>query len=326
MRRRFYQTIRDSTYLLLLTVFAGGTSSAAEPVVLEGHTNVVSSVVFSRDGTRVISGSWDKTVRVWSVHTGKATQTLTDHEDWVFDVALGADGALVSATQGAVRHWPPPFEKADAYEGLGGSVINAVKISSDGKLLATGGRNGKVNVWRVGASEPHVVLGGFESWVSCLAFSKDRNTLATGTRTGQIKLLSLANDRASVELAGQSGKQVLALAINPAGDVLASGGIDPTVRLWDLSSGKEIAQLSGHKGVVTALAWSADGKKIASGERHGTVRVWDYAAGNQLITTLPGHSDKQLGFTVTSLAFSANGRLLASGSYDKTVKIWNLPE
>ena len=73
-------------------------------------------------------------------------------------------------------------------------------------------------------------------------------------------------------------------------DVLASGGIDTTVRLWDLASARETGKLTSHKGVITAVAWSSDGKRIATGERHGQIKVWSYAGGNRLISTLPGHT------------------------------------
>ncbi|MCH9014918.1 MAG: hypothetical protein IH877_04435 [Gemmatimonadetes bacterium] len=55
------------------------------------------------------------------------------------------------------------------------------------------------------------------------------------------------------------------------------------------------------------------------------MKLWNIDEGNILITTLPGHSDDRLGFSVTALAFSPNGRRLASGSYDKTIKIWRVP-
>ena len=301
-------------------------SQAAEPLVLEGHTNVVASVAFSRDSSQLISGSWDRSVRVWNVETGKPIQTFSGHRDWVFDLVVKQDGSLLSASQNTIRHWRPAEEEVEVFGGLGGATVNAVAFSTDGRLVATGGRDGTVKVWQVGDDAPQAVFTGFESWVSCLAISPDHKTWVTATRGGHIRLFDLAEKQPGSELAAPSGQQVLALAINPAGDVLAAGGIDTTVRLFDLAGGKEAGKLTGHRGVITALAWSADGKQIASGDRHGPIKVWSYAGGNQLVATLPGHSDKQLGFTVTALAFSPNGSLLASGSYDKSVKVWKLAD
>ena len=81
--------------------------------------------------------------------------------------------------------------------------------------------------------------------------------------------------------------------------------------------------MNGHKGIVLSVAFSPDGNLLASGERHGPIKVWDVDT-NQLRTTLTGHSDKRLGFSVIALGFSPDNKILASGSYDHTAKLWNL--
>lgn len=326
-RRRLYQSLGEKAYLFscLVTLALCGVCQSAEPVVLEGHTNVVSSLAFSLQGTQLISGSWDKSVRVWNVETAKPVHILNGHHDWVFALVATKDGSVLSASQKTIRRWRPPSEDAEVYNGLGGPTVNAVAFSRDGKLLATGGRDGKVRLWQVGNETPNAVFEGFESWVSCLTVSANHKTLATGTRAGQIKLFNLTQQQPGRELASQSGQQVLAVAMNSAGDVLAAG-VSATAQLWEVPSGKEIGKLTGHRGLITAIAWSADGKLLATGERHGSIKVWSYADGNRLIATLPGHSDNQLGFTVTALSFSPDSKLLASGSYDKSVKIWTIPD
>ena len=248
--------------------------------------------------------------------------TLSGHKDWVFAIAVLESGTIASASQRAIYHWPNQTEEPKVFSGLGGPIVNAASFSPDAKLLATGGRDGKTKLWRGGDKNPTAIFSDFASWVSAVAVSADHRIMATGTRTGEIRLFDLANRKAVAVLSKPSGQQVLALTINPMGDVLASGGVDSTLRLWKLPSGKEIGKLSGHRGVITAIAWSPDGMRIASADRHGPIKVWN--DGNQLTETLPGHSDKQLGFTVTTLAFSPDGRSLASGSYDKSAKIWSL--
>ena len=309
---------------VLLALARCPATEASEPVVLEGHTNVVASVDFLPDGSRLVSGSWDKSVRIWNIAAVKTSRILPDHEDWVLDAAVTNTGDVLSATQSRIRRWSTS-EQAKEFAGLGGPAVNAVSFSPSGELLATGGRDGKVKVWRVGEPSPKIVYSGFKSWVSCLAISVNQQKLVIGTRDGQIRMFDLDQHPSGKELAGQTGQQVLALALNPNGNVLASGGIDATVHLWDVVSGTEFAKLAGHRGIVTAIAWSADGKLIASGERHGAIKVWSHADGNRLLATLPGHSDARLGFTVTDLCFSPNAKRLASASYDKTIKIWQVP-
>jgi GTPase SAR1 family protein len=100
------------------------------------------------------------------------------------------------------------------------------------------------------------------------------------------------------------------------GERLASGGEDGTVRLWEASSGKELAVLEGHKDWVRSVGWSADGKRLASGGEDGTVRLWEASSGKEL-AVLEGHKGG-----VWSVGWSADGERLASGGEDGTVRLW----
>ncbi|MFI6093996.1 hypothetical protein ACIA8G_00470 [Lentzea sp. NPDC051213] len=113
-----------------------------------------------------------------------------------------------------------------------------------------------------------------------------------------------------------SGTDVLAIAVQPSGKLLVSGGTDGVLRWWD---GGTVHELTGHTGVIGALAFSPDGTQLASAGEDGVVRIWDVAtralAGEQLL----GHTGP-----VYSVTFSPDGRLLATGSGDSSVRIWDL--
>ena len=102
--------------------------------------------------------------------------------------------------------------------------------------------------------------------------------------------------------------------------MLASGGYDKTVRLWDVASQKPKGlPLTGHTDFVMSVSFSPDGKLLASGSNDKTVRLWDVA--NQSLTgeSLTGHTDQ-----VMSVSFSPDGKVLASGSDDYTVRLWDV--
>ena len=315
--------------LLQVAVPLGWAAAEDGPGICRGHTNVIAAVAFTANGQRVISASWDKTVRVWDAHTGAAVATLKGHRDWVFAVAAPDEQRLVSASQHTVRVWnAQTFQPVNSQKRLGGATVNSVALSPDARLVATGGRRGQVRVWSLEtkADTPQHTFGGFQSWVARVVISADNRMLAAAARDGRLRLFDLTNGRERKPLVAQAGQPILSLAFSPGSDSLASGGHDRIVRLWNPATAARTAQLPAHKGIVTAVAWSADGKRLASGERHGQIKLWDSTRAEPLLLTLPGHSDDRLGFSVTALAFSPDGRRLASGAYDKVVKLWELPD
>jgi WD40 repeat protein len=111
---------------------------------------------------------------------------------------------------------------------------------------------------------------------------------------------------------------VYCAAFNNDGTLLASGGDDGTIRIWNTSTGTLIITLLGHPSNVRSVAFSPDGTKLASGSSDNTIKLWNVNTGT-VINTLSGHTD-----IVTSVTFSPDGTKLASGSYDKTIKLWNV--
>jgi hypothetical protein len=112
---------------------------------------------------------------------------------------------------------------------------------------------------------------------------------------------------------------IFSLAITADGKTLASGSRDKTIKLWDLTTGKEQATLKGHTGSVTSVAITADGKTVVSGSCDGTVKLWDRATGKEP-ATLRGHVGQVF------VALTTDGRTLASGSeYGNRIMLWDLP-
>ena len=106
------------------------------------------------------------------------------------------------------------------------------------------------------------------------------------------------------------------VAFSPDGKVLASGGFDGTIKLWEVTTGRELRTLSGHSKPVYSVAFSPDGKVVASGSFDHTIKLWEVMTGREL-RTFSGHSD-----VVRSVVFSPDGRTIACGSGD--IKLWEV--
>ena len=120
-------------------------------------------------------------------------------------------------------------------------------------------------------------------------------------------------------LTGHTG-WVAAVAVTADGTRAVSGGRDGTVRVWDLATGQQQAELTGDHGpaMAMAVAVTADGTRAVSGGYDGTVRVWDLATGQQQ-AELTGHHGPAMAVAVT-----ADGTRAVSGGYDGTVRVWDL--
>ena len=164
---------------------------------------------------------------------------------------------------------------------------------------------------------PHhiAVFEGHTSLVVSVAFSPDSTTIASGSWDNTIQLWDVATKRNIGTLEGDIS--IRALAFSPDGTILASNAFQG-VKLWEISTQKEIVTFKGHTGRVVSVAFSPDGTTLASGSWDDTIKLWDIKTGTH-IATLEGHT-----FRVNAIAFSSDGTTLASGSSDDTVKLWDV--
>ena len=199
-------------------------------------------------------------------------------------------------------------------------AITAVAISPSGQYWATGGRRGRVRVWRENGHTLHLALQAHTDAVWALAFSPDERRLSSGSLDGSVKLWEV--ESGIVLWSGWQTMGIDCLAFAPDGDVLASGGYDATLRLWEAKLGTPLQDVP-HPGPITSLAWSPDGRLLASGDVAGTIRLWEIPSSGRAacVEILAGHSS-----WVRGLAFAPDGTSLASASWDGSVKLWELGE
>lgn len=112
---------------------------------------------------------------------------------------------------------------------------------------------------------------------------------------------------------------VWAVAFSPDGNVLASGGAERLVRMWDIETGRLLRSLRGHTNDIRAIVFTPDGQILATGSEDRTIRLWNGKTGEpvKLLFTRYDHN-------VCSLSLSPDGLMLARGSHNKDIKIWEV--
>ncbi|KAF5350343.1 hypothetical protein D9758_012800 [Tetrapyrgos nigripes] len=292
---------------------------------LQGHTDLVEAVGFSPDGTKLASGSGDKTLRLWDVAAcSQITEPLQGHTKSVNSVAFSPDGTkLASGSRDKTLRLWDVATCSQITEPLQGHTneVNSVVFSPDGTKLASGSSDKTLRLWDVATcnqiAEP---LQGHTDGVSSVAFSPDGTKLASGSGNKTLMLWDVATGTQITEPLQGHTEWVTSVAFSPDGTKLASGSWDKTLRLWDVATGTQVPEpLQGHTSGVTSVVFSPDGTKLASGSWDETLRLWDVATGTQITASLQGHTNE-----VASVAFSPDGTKLASGSYDCTLSLWDV--
>jgi WD40 repeat protein len=252
---------------------------------LRGHqnnwVNWVDSLAFGCSGTEhlLASGSTDRTVRLWDMHTRECVAVLEGHTDSVDSVAFSPDSHLLASASRdyTVRLWDVSERKAafPMYVLQGHSDwVFSVSFSPDGRHLASASWDRTVRLWNVPEGAPGPVLQHSRA-ARCVAFSpvNESSMLATGCDDGIIRLWDVSNQQLLRELQGHSN-YIRSLAFSPDGSQLVSGSFDCTVRLWSVASGKLLKTMEGHSKYVFNVAFHPNGKQVASCSDDKTLRIW----------------------------------------------------
>jgi WD40 repeat protein len=302
------------------------------PQQLEETTQGVLSVAYSPSGTILAAGTRHNTVRLYEIGTESVPITLRGHSGSIQKVTFSPNGNVLGSASldGTVRLWNiGDAMQRDMLEPHSKAEVTRVAFSSDGRLLATGHSDGQVALWdaNTGASsnvplqlncdsaDPNPLSRG----VTAITFSPDDATLAVERVDGSVQLWYRRSDRvktiANEERADIGHFDHGALSYSSSGEILV-GTKGNSVKLWNVTTTKELHTLRDHDNIVTAVALAPKQNLLVSGDNSGELRMWDLDV--KRTERLSAHES-----TVWSIGFSNDGKIFATSSEDHSVKLWN---
>ena len=286
---------------------------------IEGHTNVVTAVAVTPDGRRLISASYDKTLKIWDLECGEHLKTLKGHSAWVTAVTVTPDNKrIISASddQTSIIWDLESGEQLKILRDHTGS-IKAVAVTPDGQRVITASYDRTLNIWDIESGEILQTLKDHTDSVNVVAVTPDGQRIVSGSDDKTIKIWNMKSGELLKTLHAHN-KSINAVSVTSDGCYIISGSDDKTIKIWDIESGKRRNTLKEQYFLFTAVALTSDDQHAVSGSDDGTLRVWNIKSGD-CITKLPAH-DK----SINAVAVTSDGRRAISASNDNTLKIWDI--
>jgi len=296
--------------------------------VISGHLGWVRSIAFDPANEWFVTGSADRTIKVWDLASGQLRLTLTGHIEQVTGLAISARSPYMFSCglDKQVKCWDLEQNKVIRnYHGhLSGVYSLALHPTLD--IMATGGRDATCRIWDIRTKLQVFALGGHEDTVSAILTEPTDPQVITASHDKTIRLWDLRKGKTLATLTYHK-KSVRALASHPTEHTFASGAAD-NIKKFRLPEGEFLHNmLQNQRTIVNAVAINED-NVMASGGDNGSLWFWDWKSGNVFQETesivQPGSLDSEAG--IYAMSFDRSGTRLVTCEADKTIKMWKEDE
>ncbi|UYV60205.1 FBXW7 [Cordylochernes scorpioides] len=263
-------------------------------------------------GNKIVSGSDDNTLKVWSAISGKCLRTLVGHTGgvWSSQMSENAQVVISGSTDRTLKVWNADTGKC--IHTLYGHTSTVRCMHLHGNTVVSGSRDATLRVWNIVSGTCEHVLVGHVAAVRCVNYNGKR--VVSGAYDYMVKIWNPETEECLYTLQGHTNR-VYSLQFD--GVHVVSGSLDTSIRVWDAETGAAKHTLMGHQSLTSGM--ELRNNILVSGNADSTVKVWDILTG-QCLQTLAGVNKHQS--AVTSLQF--NSKFVITSSDDGTVKLWDL--
>ncbi|RHY18825.1 hypothetical protein DYB36_010349 [Aphanomyces astaci] len=291
--------------------------------VIAGHLGWVRSIAVDPTNQWFVTGSADRTIKVWDLASGQLKLTLTGHINAIRGLAVSdRHPYMFSASEDKkVLCWDLEYNKViRSYHGHLSGVFS-LKLHPTLDVLITGGRDAVARVWDMRTKQQVHVLSGHQGSVWAIETQGTNPQVVTGAADSTVKLWDLAAGKVMTTLTNHK-KGVRAMVASRTDHTFLTGAAD-NLKKWQLKDGKFLRNFSGHNAIVNAVSVNQDNVLVSSAD-NGSMRFWDYSTGycfhQEETIVQPGSLDSEAGIYAST--FDMTGLRLITAEADKTIKVW----
>ncbi len=327
---------------------------------LDGHDGCVLSLTYNHNGTRMVTGGQDKTVKVWDLVDGELLfPPLEGHRQPLGAVRFSLDGVEIysAAPRDGLIVWNAGTGEKIRSQKIGDNQCLSMAIHPDGSLVLTGDEHGQLKCYDSKTGSLKKVYPRHDAKVLTVAFSEDGTKIISGDMDGTVIVDDTESREKLLEIKAHDAA-INAVAFMRDGLHFLTASSDQTACLWDMK-GRKVMAMEGHQRKVSAIAGSPDGKMLLSGSEDRTVRLWDVHTGQAYIKTrldggpftamtvsscekwvatgdsegraclwdaFTGSKIRELGKhdrKINAVAFDMTGKRVLTGGYDRLAKLWD---
>ncbi|KAF0689402.1 Aste57867_19164 [Aphanomyces stellatus] len=291
--------------------------------VIAGHLGWVRSIAVDPTNQWFVTGSADRSIKVWDLATGQLKLTLTGHINAIRGLAVSdRHPYMFSASEDKkVLCWDLEYNKViRSYHGHLSGVFS-LKLHPTLDVLITGGRDAVARVWDMRTKQQVHVLSGHQGSVWAIETQATDPQVLTGSSDSTVKLWDLAAGKVMTTLTNHK-KGIRSMVCSRTDHTFLTGAAD-NLKKWQLKDGKFLRNFSGHNAIVNAVSVNQDNVLVSSAD-NGSMRFWDYTTGycfhEEETIVQPGSLDSEAGIFASS--FDMTGLRFITAEADKTIKIW----
>ncbi|OMJ68058.1 hypothetical protein SteCoe_34602 [Stentor coeruleus] len=285
---------------------------------IQSHTDTISSLAISNNNQFLVSGSSDKTVRLWNILEKKQIFIYKGHTGIVTSVAISNNNEFIisGSIDTTLRVWNFYEKKSKAILKGHSSEVLCITITNDNKTLISGSLDMTIKIWNLTTKILILTLSGHFNRVNSLSLSKDNQTLVSGFKDSSILVWSLSKRSRLATINGHY-QSVNSVVISNNNEFIVSGSDDKTIRIWNLHTYKQKAVLTGHEYYVCTVSITNNDKYAVSGSEDYSIRVWNLIEKTQEVIL------RNCSSIIKSIAITNGDKFFVFASEDKIVTMFD---